>query len=74
MQDVVHAPRPDQFCLRVGHEKVATAALIQAGIDEAQRFGALVLLVEIDTPVVKDLTLILKHVCRLHVSLLKQCA
>jgi hypothetical protein len=41
-QVVVHAPRPDQFRLRVGHEKFAMAALIQVGVDEAQRFGALV--------------------------------
>ncbi len=54
-QDEVHAPRPDQFCLRVGHEKVATTALVQAGVDEAQRFGALVQLVGKDAPVVKDL-------------------
>jgi hypothetical protein len=38
-----------------GHEKVATAALVQAGVDEAQLFWALVRLVEIDTPAVKDL-------------------
>jgi hypothetical protein len=36
LQDVVHAPRPDQFCLRVGLKKVTTAALVQAGIDKAQ--------------------------------------
>jgi hypothetical protein len=53
--EIVHAPRPDQFCLRVGHEKVATAALVQAGVDEAQRFGALIRFVKIDSPVVKDL-------------------
>ncbi len=54
-QDIVHAPCPDQFCLRVGHEKVATATLVQAGVDEAQLFWGLVRLVEIDLPVVKDL-------------------
>ena len=34
-QDVVHAPRPDQFLLRVGHEEVAPTALVQAGVDES---------------------------------------
>ncbi len=39
----------------VGHKKVATAALVQAGVDEAQRFSALARLVKIVAPVVKDL-------------------
>ncbi len=54
MQDIVQ-PRPDQFRLRVAHKKVTTAALVQAGVNEAQLFGALVRLVKIDAPVVKDL-------------------
>jgi hypothetical protein len=39
----------------VGHKNVDTAALVQADVDEAQRFGALVRLVKIDAPVVKVL-------------------
>jgi hypothetical protein len=34
-QDVVHAFCPDQFHLCVDHKKVATAALVQAGVEEA---------------------------------------
>ncbi len=34
-QDIVHVPRPDQFRLRVGDKKVATTALVQAGVEEA---------------------------------------
>jgi hypothetical protein len=36
-------------------QKVATAALLQAGVDKAQLFWALIRLVKIDTPIVKDL-------------------
>jgi hypothetical protein len=34
-QDIVHVFHPDQFCLCVDHKKVATAALVQAGVEEA---------------------------------------
>ena len=37
-QHVVQAPRPERILLRVGHEKVATTALVQ------EWFGALLLL------------------------------
>jgi hypothetical protein len=32
-QDVVHAPCPYQFLVCVGHKKVATATLEQAGVE-----------------------------------------
>ena len=34
-QHMVHAPCPGQVPRREGHEAVATAALVQAGVDEA---------------------------------------
>ncbi len=34
-QDVVHEFRPDHFSLSVSHKIVATAALVQEGVEEA---------------------------------------
>ncbi len=55
LQDVVHAPSPDQVQHRVVQEKVGTIALIQTNVDEDYWFGALQLLVKIDLHSVKDL-------------------
>ncbi len=56
MQDIVHVPCPDQFCLSIDYKprKITATALVQARVD-AQLFRALVRLVKIDLPVVKDL-------------------
>ncbi len=54
-QDIVHAPRPDQVPRRVGDEIVTRMALVQAGVNEPERSGAVVGLVKIDAPVSEDL-------------------
>ncbi len=44
-----------QTSLHVGHKKIGFAALVQAGVDEAELFRALVRPVKIEALVVKDL-------------------